>query len=529
MGSSLWRVVVTVFFAISLLLPGGVFADANDLAKQANKIIRSAERKMHSGKNQEAATMLQEAAQLLEQGKTEDPANSKVLRTEKNLLRVQKTIDRKLGKTVKKMSSSRPAAPKRPRPKAMVPRSSGPGKKVQQPAGNKLSNNVKSKLAQITVRLKNAESILARGGSVSGAKHEIKSAGNIFKLIDDRYTGKFDPSHPDYVAVKNHYDTMVGKVNASSDARAKEKSDQAAGKLAREKQSAEWVPKFQAYLSYPGNEGHNPATLVFIPGTSEPEKFEDAKKRYEAFKKFYQEYQATKFPNGRTWKLEGLADKQAPMRLKDFEKGFASRLGSASERAVGEINQAMAYLKKDNGWQSDKSVKPNLLDSRRMAAINGEVQKAVTALGANSAKAGEIKDAFNSLVAKDKKNRQIRKERTFMKPDVYTGSDIKSLKKKAEDLVKKNKAEGGKPLRSTIIAENWREETVHEWTDTSRTVRRWRTTRHQTAQVAAKTTDGFRLITVALAQDKQSNGKWGALYGNLHQTSEPMLKSNIHK
>jgi len=70
---------------------------------------------------------------------------------------------------------------------------------------------------------------------------------------------------------------------------------------------------------------------------------------------------------------------------------------------------------------------------------------------------------------------------------------------------------------------------VEEWTDTSKTVWRIRTTRNITGQVAANTPNGVRLITVALAQDKQSDGSWGVLYGNLHQYYDPMLESNVNK
>ncbi len=529
MGLSWWRVIVIVCFALSLLAPGTAFAGANDLAKQADKIIRKAERKMHSGKNEEAATLLQEAVALLEQGKSEDPVNRKILQTEKKLVRIQKAVDRKLGKTTAKRSSSGANLPPKPQQKSISPASPAPVAATQKSNSTELPSNVKSKLSKITIHLKEAEADLANGKRAKNAQYQIDKAGDIFAMIDKRYAEKFDPNHPDYVKIKNHYNALTAKVETQAIAETQAKIDAAGAKDAREKQSAEWVPKFQEYLAYSTSEGHNPAKLVFVPGTSEPEKFDDAKKRYEAFKKFYEEYKKTDFPNGKTWQLEDIADNQAPSRLKDFEEGFASRMGSVSERAEGEINAAMTYLEKDNGWKSDKSIRPNLLDSKRMTSIREETKNAVTALGADDPKAKQVQANFDALVAKDKENRQIRMGRTFMTPDVYTGKDIKALKKKAVTLVRGNNKEGGKPLRCTIIAENWREETVEEWTDTSKTKLRWRTTRHETAQVAAKTSNGVRLITVALAQDKQSDGKWGPLYGNLHQGSDPMLESNVNK
>ena len=527
MGMNWYRVIVAVLLAVLFLAPGNAFAEAEDLAKQADKIIRNAERNMHSGKNEEAATMLQEAAALLEQGKAEDPANKRILQTEKKFERIRKNVDKKLGKNVGTTSSSGTSLPKKPQPKAMSSKSSPPAPAAKQPDGAKLPGGVKKRLKDINGHLDSAERYV--GSDAAKAQYKLSQAEELFAEIDRMYADQFDQAHPDYAAVKIRYDELTGMAAEQGTAEAKAEADTADAKVAKEKQSEEWLAKFREYLSYSGSEGHNPEKLVFVPGTSEPEKFADAKKRYESFKMFYEEYKNTDFPAGKTWALEDIADNEAPRRMKEFEEGFASRMGSVVERAESEINAAMAQLEKDNGWQSDKSIKPNLIDHKWMKSIGEAKDEAVSALGADDPKAEQVQAKFDALKAKDKENRQIRKERTFMTPDRYTGKEISALKKKAKALVKNNTKEGGTPLRCTIIAENWREETVHEWTDTSRTAKRWRTTRHQTAQVAAKTSSGVRLITVALAQDKQSDGEWGSLYGNLHQGSDPMLEANVNK
>ncbi len=527
MGRNCYRVIIAVLLAFLFLGPGTVFAGADDLAKQADKIIRNAERSMHSGKNTEAAAMLQEAAALLEQGKAEDPANKRILQTEKKLERIRTNVDKKLGKNVGTTSSSETSLPEKPQPKLMSPKSLPPAPAAKPADGAKLPGGVKKRLKDITRHLDSAERYT--GTDAEKAQYKLGQAEELFAEIDRMYAAQFDPANPDYTAVKNRYTKLTGMAAEQGAAEAKAEADAAGAKAAKEKQSDEWVAKFRQYLSYSGNEGHNPEKLVYVPGTSEPEKFADAKKRYEAFKKFYEEYKSTDFPAGKTWALEDIADNQAPRRLQEFEEGFASRMGSVAERAESEISKAMAQLEKDNGWQSDKSIKPNLVDHKWMQTIGEATEEAVSALGPEDPKAKQIQAKFAALRAKDKENRQIRKDRTFMTPDRYTGNDISALKKKAKALVKDNTKEGGTPLRCTVIAENWREETVHEWTDTSRTAKRWRTTRHQTAQVAAKTSTGVRLITVALAQDKQSDNNWGPLYGNLHQYSDPMLEANVKK
>ena len=521
------RTVVAVLVAVSFFAAEQAFAGADDLAKQADKIIRNAEKMMYSGKNAEADALLNEAASLIQQGKAEDPSNKKILQTEKKFTRIRASVDKKLGKTESSASSSEQKLPPEPQSKAMTSKSAEPGASAKASSGNKLPSGVKKRLKDIDRLLDQAERYTSK--DAKNAKYKLQQAGELFEEIEKNYSGQFDPANPDFASTKNRFNELSAKAEEQGAAESKAEADAEAAKAAREQQSAEWVTKFRAYLSYTGQEGCDPAKTVFVPGTSEPEKFADARKRYEAFKAFYAEYKKTEFPNGKTFQLEDLADKEAPLRLKAFETEFASRVASLTGEAEKEIDAAMAQLEKDNGWKSDKAIKPNLVDHKWMASIRETTEKVAAALPESDPKRKEIEAKFDALVTKDKENREIRKERTFMTPDRYAGGDIGALKKKAEDLVKNNKKEGGDPLRCTIISENWQEQTVEEWTDTTKTTWRRRTTRGITAQVAAKTADGVRLITVALAQNKQSDGNWGPLYGNLHQYSDTMLESNVNK
>jgi len=521
------QVLGIILLAIAFLTAGKTFCGADDLAKQAEKTIRSAERKMHSGKNIEADALLNEAAALISQGKAEDPNSTKILRAENKFARIRKTVDKKLGKYDGRPSSSARATPPLPQSKAMSSESSGIGQVSKTTETEKLPGGVKKRLKDITRILNRAEPYATSDAEDAG--YQLRRAAELFGEIERKYGGQFDRANPDFAAVQNRFNDLTAQTARQGAAEARAAADEEAGKAAREKQSKEWIAKFSEYLSYPGQEGHNPDKLVFVPGTSEPEKFAEAKDHYRAFKAFYDKYQQTEFPNGKTWQLEDLADNEAPRRLKDFEEGFSDRIEAVSANAEKEIDAAMRQLEEDNGWKADNTIKPNLVDQRWMTAIREAADKGITALGESDPKSKELQAKLDALLAKDKENRRIRKERTFMIPDRYAGGDIDELKRKAESLVENNKKEGGDPLRCTIISENWQEETVEEWTDTSRTVWRIRTTRNITGQVAARTPDGVRLITVALAQDKQSDGSWGAIYGNLHQYSDPMLESNVNK
>lgn len=478
---------------------------------------------MFSGKNEEAAAMLQEAAAMLEQGKAEEPANSRILQTEKKLEKMQKAVDKKLGTRLAMSSSSGPALPPKPQAEGTSPKT--PANTGSQSAAAKLPGGVGKRLKDIARFLDSAEQYASQ--DAKQARYKLDLTEELFAEIDKNYADQFDPNHPDYAAAKERYNQLAGKAEEQGAAEVRAKADAANSGVAKEGQSNEWLARFRPYLSYSGQEGHNPDKLVFVPGTSEPEKFADAQRRYDELKKVYAEYQKTDFPNGKTWELEEIADNEAPNRLRDFEEGIASRVGSVVERATNDINAAMTQLEKENGWRTDKSIKPNLVDHKWMASISEATDQVLSALGADNPQAREVKAKFAALVDKDRENRRIRMERTFMTPDRYTGNDIKALKEKAKALVGNDRNEGGTPLRCTVIAENWREETVQEWTDTSRSQMRWRTTRHQTAQVAAKNTDSVRLITVALAQEKQGDGNWGPLYGNLLQGFDPMLEANV--
>ncbi|MCB2189807.1 MAG: hypothetical protein KQJ78_25620 [Deltaproteobacteria bacterium] len=522
-GRSFVAVLLTTF----VLTAGSAFAEVDDLAKQADKILRDAEKMMFSGKNAEADALLNEAGELIEQGKAEDPNNKKILQTEKKFTRIRNNVDKKLGKLDAKPASSEQGLPPKPEPKAMPTKSSGPAVAAKTAATDKLPAGVTKRLKDITRLLDSAERYV--GSNAESAKYNLQQAAQFFGEIEKNYGGQFDPANPQFAAVQNRFEELNEKAREQGAAESKAKADAVGAKAAQEQQSAEWVARFREYLSYPGQEGHNPDMLVFVPGTSEPEKFAEAQKRCDAFKVFYEEYKKTEFPNGKTWQLEELADREAPLRLKSFEEGFASRVESVTGDAEKEIAAAMAQLEKDNGWKSDKTIKPNLVDHKWMTSIREITEKVTAALGESDPKRKEIQAEFDALVAKDQENRRIRKERTFMTPDRYTGGDMDELKKKAETLVKNDKKDGGDPLRCTIISENWQEQTVEEWTDTTKTAWRRRTTRSITAQVAAKTSDGARLITVALAKDKQSDGSWSALYGNLHQYFDPMLESNVNK
>jgi hypothetical protein len=135
---------------------------------------------------------------------------------------------------------------------------------------------------------------------------------------------------------------------------------------------------------------------------------------------------------------------------------------------------------------------------------------------------------FKRIVEEDQKNRDLCAERTYMGADRYKGGDAADLRQKVEAIVKEKIAQA-KVLRVTLPAQDWKEERVLEWTDTTQSAARYRITRFMAAQAAAKGADGkVYLHGIHLAKDRQSDGTWGALYGHI-MWSDWMVEQNVKK
>lgn len=95
----------------------------NELIKQAEDLRRKAERQMFNGKKDEAAAILSEAQAAFSAAKTAEPDNPQVKGMEAKLNKLQKDLERRMGKP---MGSEPPkAAPAAP-PKPTAPRSATP-------------------------------------------------------------------------------------------------------------------------------------------------------------------------------------------------------------------------------------------------------------------------------------------------------------------------------------------------------------------------------------------------------------------
>ena len=353
---------------------------------------------MFKGKIEEAAKMIEDTRAELDGLAAADPGNSKIKSLEGKYNRIKNQIDKKRnGGTAKTPASSSMA-------------------KAAKTSSDKLPAGVSKRIRDIKQNLDKVDRYLAKGNDASAkqADYILNESQSLFDEIDTKYGNQFDAHHLEYAAIKDRFATLKDKASANISAAAQKQTENAKAEAEQERLSKEWICKFQAYLSYPGMEGHNPDMLVYIPGTSEPEKFEDALKRYESLKAFHASYKNAEFPFGENEKLKQLGEEDAPRRIADFESQFKDRVNAVAGDAERHIAQAMAQLETDLSWEKDVSAKPPIVDKKRMAAIDESVKKVNSALGPDNTVAVRINESYNALVNKDREYRKIRAERTFL-------------------------------------------------------------------------------------------------------------------
>lgn len=496
---------------VLLLSPVITVADQamDSLAKQTGKQLRNVERMMHSGKNQEALTLLQESALAIEQIKTSDPSNKKLRSLEQQYTRAKKSLDRKLGASAK----------------------TAPSPSTSEGAGlsERERKDLTRRLKQINLELQRAEERIA-DERYSDAKSRLAKVTELFKITDRKYAQELLQAEAEYVDAVKRNAAVIASVEVAATATAKAREDAKIAKANAEANNKaltdKWLGKFSPYIAgsyFPA--GHKPEKLLLFPGTSEPEKFAAMDSVYEELKGVYQQFLQSPAAGVTTWPLTQAAT-DVRIALENYESSMKSGKESIRRDAESQIDQALTYLNNNSRWKEDSAEMPPIVDSKRMAMIQSMVNEAAKGFSAGAPELVSLKKKEGQLIAQDQEYRKIREERRRMRPEVYAGKDLKSIRHTAEKVTEKA-VKGAKVLRITVYKDAWKEERVLEYTDTTKTATRYRITQMINAQVATKQGGKVLLHTLHIAKDKQGSG-WGQLYGHIMH-SEPMLEKNVKK
>jgi hypothetical protein len=299
--------------------------------------------------------------------------------------------------------------------------------------------------------------------------------------------------------------------------------EKAYAKQETEKGSEEWVKKLEPFVASTG-----PKQLI-ASYTSDVNQIKQQKEIYEQASAIFKQYQQVEFPKGKSFRLQQIEDKLTA-ELAEFPKTLQRSVGDQVKNAEAKLDQEIAFLKSKQDWKTDTKELPYVLSESRINDARKLIDRATALVPADDPGLVKLNEKMAELIKMNDERRKVHAERIRMIPDRFEGDGIKVVKEKASELVQ-SKFNGIQILRVTVISGDWKEETVKEWTDTTKSAVRIRTTRGVTAQVAGKKANGeVRLYTIYIAKDRRSDGTWGKLYGNLHSDlGDLMLEENVNK
>lgn len=299
--------------------------------------------------------------------------------------------------------------------------------------------------------------------------------------------------------------------------------NEGAARARQEQACRPWVEKLRPYVDVGAG---SPKYLIDSVTLSESDIQERTTLLAEA-QTLWPEYEKAEFPHGKTMELLSL-EETMKQRLRDMPEVLRRSRALLSADMEKEFDRILAWLNQDTGWQSDPTKKPNLVMERDVMPLQQAIERYAGTVGPDDARLATLKQKLSQIKEQDQRNRAVRAERTYMNADRFQGEGTDELRQKTDEIVKEKSA-SGKALRITLPAEDWQEENVLEWTDTTRTELRYRITRFMTAQAAAKEADGkVYLHGVHLANDRNSDGSWGPLYGHI-MWSDWMAEANVDK
>lgn len=390
--------------------------------------------------------------------------------------------------------------------------------------------------SNVAFRLKEADRILARAeralesDSVASEDWKIQTAQAAaaearekMQEIEQRYGGQYSPAHPDIVAMQDR----IAKLEATAGGRA-DAMQQA--EVAAQQQTAEagqasegWLARLQPYVIGLGQPGHNPDKYLIPSATQEKDEMQKRLGIYAEAATALAEYKTANLGAKATDEL-----RQAAAMLETALIQFQTSCRLYADQDIGEADTKIQNMERFTREQEAKMAAKEtflFLDRDQIGIAQAVVDRAAGILKAGDQRINGLTRRLDGLKRADAKLRAARIAETRMQPDAYTGGEAADLKKSAEQFVLRAQP-GMRVLKTTLISPDWKQESVIEWTDTTQTALRHRTTRRLTAQVAGKRNADTLLYTVDISQDLQAGGGWGPTYGHVMFT-DPILEANV--
>lgn len=502
------RMWMAVLFALAGILFAAGTVPADD-AGTADTLIRDAQKLFFNGKTAEADETLKKAEDLLSRllEGTDAASLSKVKSVAGKAAKLRKDIDRKLGKGA---GSPSQAAVKT---SGAVPA-----------AGPAMPSFVASRLKGITSSIDNAKEWLDKG-NVRSARNTLNRAADQMKEIEERYAGKYPPDHPDVVAAKEGLEALERAVAAEEAKAGAAKAEAAARAAQAAKESEEWVKRLEPYATGPGQPAHDPKRYFIGSFTEEEAEMNRRTALFPEVRSLMVEYRE-KGPG------ENASDTlKEIVRTLDYQiASFTDSLKSAGETYLRDARTQIDFLFKRAEQEAAKigtGTLPIPLSQDAIGRSKRLLDQAARILGDGDPQITEAATKYNGILEMNGKICAARLSETRMLPDRFAGKGAMEIQDKARAILQEKKP-GIRILRTTLIHPDWTEESVTEWTDSTHSALRHRTTRFLSAQVAGKLGDETKIYTIYVAMDRRSDGSWSPLYGHI-MYEDPILAENVNK
>lgn len=498
------RRVAAPVLLLFVCLAGTCFADSRDVDKN----MRSAERAFFAGKIQEASDLLktaeEEAATISQSG--ENAEKNKIKRLQGRLEKLRQKVD-------KRLADSQGAT--------------GPATAVSAAAGgggdSELPSYVVNKVDTINGQLDIAFDSVA-AGKAGSAKNRIDDIRQQIDRARSSYK-KYSGAEPLFAKLDERYTELeeaIGKLE----------SDQAGQKAAAEQAQADqqaasavWLEKLKPFATGLGQPGYDPEKYFVGGYTAEKDEMAKRTQIYGELQTVLAEYRAGGPGDKATDELQRVL-RELEYNIKSFNESSTNMAG----QYLSEATQKLAHLDARTNQEVAKIGSGQLplpMSDFALKDFLRVFESARGLLGENDPQIQALQQQYEQVLAKNGKIGAARVAETRMMGDAFDGSELAELKATTQEVLTKAQP-GVEILRTTIISKDWQEESVIEWTDTSRSALRHRVTWSVSAQIAGKLNGEVKLYTLFIVKDRRSDGSWGALHGHVMFT-DPILEENVNK
>jgi hypothetical protein len=239
-----------------------------------------------------------------------------------------------------------------------------------------------------------------------------------------------------------------------------------------------------------------------------------------------EEYGKVDFPGGKTKDLER-AEEFFRQSMAEADANLEEAVASRRKAATEKLGHVTDHFAGDTAWRQDPKTPPKRFADEMIEEARAAVDDLAQYVPGDPGVA-RLREGVEAVTRENTERRKAGAALTFLRREAYQGGDAEALRAAAKQRVPVDH-EGAEALRVTIFTPSWKEETVTEWTDTTRSALRVRTTRTLMFTVAFRTKDGVFRDVGYLDQDRTADGSWGPTYAPLAKFRAPMPEANVEK